>query len=161
MNVKIYADGACSGNPGPGGYGTILSTILANGQPYEVRHSGGYRRTTNNRMELLAVIVGLQSLNGSHDVEVITDSKYVSDAFNKHWIDNWRKRGWKKSNGPLLNPDMWRTLWNLASMQHSIKFTWIKGHNEHPYNEACDAMAVMARCDKANLDIDHGYESKM
>lgn len=160
MNIKIYTDGACSGNPGPGGWGCILSTVLSNGQVYEAKHSGGYRMTTNNRMELASVIYALMSLNGQgHNVEVISDSKYVCDAFNQHWIDGWRKNNWTKGkNGRLPNADMWRTLWNLVSMQNSVKFTWIKGHAGHPYNEECDRLAVCARNDKDNLQIDNMYE---
>lgn len=158
-NIKIYTDGACSGNPGPGGYGCILSTILGNGQVYEVKKAEGYRMTTNNRMELLAVIVGLSSLNKpGYNVEVISDSKYVCDAFNQHWIDNWRKNGWKKSTGKLPNADMWRTLWNLYTM-HNVKFTWIKGHAGHPYNEECDRLAVCAAHDVQNHLIDENYEA--
>lgn len=157
MKIKLYTDGACSGNPGPGGWGCILSTILGNGQVYEVKHCAGYRLTTNNRMELLAVISGLQCINGSHEVEIISDSKYVCDAFNQHWIESWRKNNWTKKGG-LANANMWRTLWNLVTMQKSVKFTWIKGHNSHPYNEECDRLAVCAREDTANLLIDETYE---
>lgn len=158
-NIKIYTDGACSGNPGPGGYGCILSTILGNGQVYEVKKAEGYRMTTNNRMELLAVIVGLSSLNKpGYNVEVISDSKYVCDAFNQHWIDNWRKNGWKKSTGKLPNADMWRTLWNLYTM-HNVKFTWIKGHASNSYNNECDRLAVCAAHDVQNHLIDENYEA--
>ena len=158
-NIKLYTDGACSGNPGPGGWACILSTVLNNGQVYEVKHSGGYRLTTNNRAELAAVIFGLSALNGGgHNVEIISDSKYVCDAFNQHWIDSWRKNGWRKTKGSLPNADMWRTLWNLVSMQNSVKFTWIKGHAAHPYNEECDRLAVYASRDTQNYDIDINYE---
>lgn len=159
-NIKIYTDGACKGNPGPGGWACILSTILKNGQLYEVKKSGGYRLTTNNRMELAAVIYGMLSLNGTgHNIEIISDSKYVCDAFNKHWIDNWRKNNWSKgSNGKLPNADMWQTLWNLLTMQNSFKFTWVKGHDGHPYNEECDRLAVCACKDKQNWEIDINYE---
>lgn len=161
MNIKIYTDGACSYNPGPGGWGCILSTVLPNGQPYETKHSCGYRITTNNRMELAAVIHGLMSLNGAHDVEIISDSKYVCDAFNQHWIDGWRKNNWTKGkNGKLPNADMWRTLWNLVTMQKSVKFTWVKGHAGHPYNEECDRLAVIASKDTANLQVDNNYEKE-
>lgn len=161
MNIKIYTDGACKGNPGPGGWGCILSTVLNSGKIYEVKHSGGYRLTTNNRMELAAVIFGLMSINGGgHSVEIISDSKYVCDAFNKNWIDSWRKNGWKKSSGALPNADMWKTLWNLVSMQQNVKFNWIKGHAGHPYNEECDRLAVYTSNDINNLSIDTGYEMK-
>lgn len=157
-NIKMYTDGACSGNPGPGGYGCILSTVLANGQLYEISHKEGFRLTTNNRMELLAVIEGFRHLNGEeHIVEVISDSKYVCDAFNKHWIDTWRRNNWTKKGG-LANAEMWATLWNLVSIQKEVKFTWIKGHAGHEYNEACDRMAVACYKDTMNLKVDMGYE---
>ena len=158
MDIKIYTDGACSGNPGHGGYGVILSTILNNGQLYEIKKAEGYRLTTNNRMELLAVIIGLSSLNGTgHNVEIISDSKYVCDAFNQHWIDNWRKLGWKKSSGKLPNADMWRSLWNLYTM-HNVKFTWVKGHSTNPYNNECDRLAVCASKDVEHHLVDVNYE---
>ena len=157
MHVKIYTDGACSGNPGPGGWACVLSTILPNGQVYEVKHCGGFRLTTNNRMELISVIQALLSLNGSHDIEIISDSKYVCDAFNQKWIDSWRRTNWK--NGKLPNVDLWRTLWNLLSMQRSYKFTWVKGHDTNPYNIECDRLAVEARNDTRSLEIDTWYES--
>lgn len=157
MNIKLYTDGACSGNPGPGGWACILSATLPNGQLYEKEHSGGYRLTTNNRMELAAVIFGLMNINGSHNVEVISDSSYVCNAFNKGWINNWKKNNWTKPGG-LQNADMWRTLWNLVSMQNSVKFTWVKGHASNEYNNACDRMAVAASKDSLNLGIDLGYE---
>lgn len=158
MNIKIYTDGACSGNPGPGGFGVILSTILPNGTVHESKYCRGFRMTTNNRMELGAVIFSISSLNGSHNIEVISDSKYVCDAFNKKWIYNWQKRGWKKSTGPLPNKDLWIKLWDLISKQQSIKFTWIKGHDKNPYNNECDRLAVAARQDISNLGIDEQYE---
>ena len=159
MNIKLYTDGACSGNPGHGGWGCILSAILPNGQLYETKHCAGYRLTTNNRMELISVIEGLTHINGAHDVEVISDSKYVCDAFNQHWIDGWRKNNWTKGkNGKLPNADLWRTLWNLVTMQNSVKFTWVKGHNGHPYNEECDRLAVCAASTKEQWQIDTNYE---
>ena len=159
MEIKLYTDGACSGNPGPGGYGCVLSTTM-NGQLFERAHSGGYRLTTNNRMELAAVIFGLSHIVGAHDVEVISDSKYVCDAFNQKWIHNWRKKGWTKQGG-LPNADMWQTLWNLVSMQSSVKFTWVKGHNGHKYNELCDKMAVDAIKNSSSWQVDEIYESKL
>ena len=161
MNIKIYTDGACSPNPGVGGWGCILSAVLPDGRLYEVKHSGGFRESTNNRMELIAVIEGFGSLNGQgHNIEVISDSKYVCDAFNQHWIDNWRKNNWTKGkNGKLPNADLWRTLWNFVSMQNSVVFTWVKGHDVNPYNNECDRLAVAARKDKANLRIDTNYEN--
>lgn len=159
MNIKIYTDGACSGNPGPGGWACILSTVLGNGQPYEVKHCGGCRLTTNNRMELLSVINGLAHVNGAgHSIEVISDSKYVCDAFNQHWIDGWRKNGFNKKGG-LKNRDMWMQLWELVCEKGTVKFTWIKGHAGHSYNEECDRLAVMSYNDTPNLTVDVAYES--
>lgn len=158
MNIKIYTDGACKGNPGPGGYGCILSTVLPNGKVHESKRSGGYRRTTNNRMELAAVIFGLMALNnGGHDIEIISDSSYVCNAFNKNWIESWRRSNWK--NRTLPNRDMWQTLNTLISMQNSVKFTWVKGHNGNPYNEECDRLAVAAAQDSIHWEIDVNYEN--
>lgn len=160
MNIKIYTDGACSSNPGPGGWGCVLQAVLPNGQLFEREHSGGYRMTTNNRMELVAVINGFAFINGvGHDVEVISDSKCICNAFNEGWIDNWRRNNWTKGkNGRLPNADMWRTLWNLVTMQRSVKFTWVKGHANTKLNNRCDKMAVAARKDTAHLELDFGYE---
>lgn len=159
MEIKLYTDGACKGNPGPGGWACILSTVLKNGQVYETKHSGGYRLTTNNRMELAAVIYGLSYINGTeHIVEIVSDSKYICNAYNNGWIHNWRQNGWKKDKGePLLNADMWQSLWNLTSMQY-CRFRWINGHKGHPYNEECDRLAKCAYKDTANLEVDQGYE---
>lgn len=111
-------------------------------------------------MELAAVIFGLMSLNGGgHDVEVISDSKYVCNAFNNGWINNWRMNNWTKGkNGRLPNADLWRTLWNLVTMQRNVKFTWVKGHENTKLNNKCDKMAVEARKDTAHLELDFGYE---
>lgn len=136
--VKIYTDGACSGNPGPGGWGTILK---CNGVEKEL--SGGEKETTNNRMELTAVIEGLKSLKRKCDVEVITDSKYVADAVLKGWAKSWRRNGWKKSDKkPALNSDLWEVLLNEID-KHNVDITWVKGHNGHPENERCDRLAVI------------------
>lgn len=159
MLIKIYTDGACKGNPGSGGWACILSTILSNGQPYEIKKCGGYRLTTNNRMELAAVIYGLMSLNGGgHDIEIISDSSYVCNAFNKGWIHSWKETNWK--NGNLPNKDMWQTLWNLISMQNSVKLIWIKGHAGHPYNIECDRLAVAASRNASNWEVDEIYEKQ-
>lgn len=160
MNIKIYTDGACSSNPGPGGWGCVLQAVLPNGQLFEREHSGGYRMTTNNRMELIAIINGFAFINGvGHDVEVISDSKYVCNAFNNGWINNWRMNNWTKGkNGRLPNADLWRTLWNLVTMQRNVKFTWVKGHENTKLNNKCDKMAVAARKDTAHLELDFGYE---
>lgn len=135
--VCLYTDGACSGNPGPGGWGAILRL-----GEYEKRMSGGERETTNNRMELTAVISGLSALKKPCEVNVISDSKYVCDSVTKGWVYAWKKKNWKKSDGkPALNSDLWEELLKLLST-HKVKFTWIKGHAGHPENEMCDKMAV-------------------
>lgn len=135
--VYLYTDGACSGNPGPGGwcallrYGNVEKTV-----------SGGNAHTTNNRMELTAVIEGLRALKESCKVICITDSKYVCDAVNKNWISSWQKKGWKKSDGkPVLNPELWLEFVKLVTL-HDVTFEWIKGHNGYPENEYCDKVAV-------------------
>lgn len=142
MLVKIYTDGACSGNPGKGGYGTILTAIDENGVSHEKELTQGYKNTTNNRMELWAAIVGLEALKKPCNVELTSDSKYLTDAFNQNWIDGWVKRGWKTaSKDPVKNKDLWERLLK-AKENHNVKFIWIKGHNGHPYNERCDKLAV-------------------
>ena len=142
--VIIYTDGSARGNPeGPGGYGTILHYIDKTGKLHEREYSAGYRKTTNNRMELMAVIVGLEALKRPCRVEVISDSKYVTDAFNKKWIDGWLKKNWKGSSGPVKNIDLWKRL--LAAKEpHEVSFTWVKGHNGHPENERGDTLATTA-----------------
>lgn len=150
MFVKIFTDGAARGNPeGPGGYGTVLQYIDPKGQLHEREFSAGYKKTTNNRMELMAVIVGLEALTKSCDVEVISDSKYVTDAFNQHWIEGWLKRNWKNSaKQEVKNIDLWQRLLR-AKEPHNVKFTWVKGHAGHPENERCDTLATTAA---ASLD---------
>ena len=135
--VTLYTDGACSGNPGPGGWGAILEYM-----GIEKELSGGEDNTTNNRMELTAVIRGLQALKEPCVVELYSDSKYVIDALEKGWAWGWKKRGWIKSDKkPALNPDLWAPL--LAeSEKHEITYHWLKGHAGHPENERCDRMAV-------------------
>lgn len=135
--VSIYTDGACSGNPGPGGWCAIL---VCAGTEKVV--SGGDSHTTNNRMELTAVIEALKALKRRCRVTVVTDSKYVCDGMTKGWARSWKKKGWKKSDGkPALNPELWDSLLTLCDA-HEVSFEWIKGHAGHPYNERCDSEAV-------------------
>ena len=145
MFVKIFTDGAARGNPeGPGGYGTVLQYVDTKGQLHEKEYSAGYKKTTNNRMELMAVITGLEALNRPCEVEVISDSKYVTDAFNQHWIEGWLKRNWKNSaKEPVKNIDLWKRLLK-AKEPHQVTFTWVKGHAGHPENERCDTLATTA-----------------
>ncbi len=138
--VELYTDGACSGNPGPGGWGSILRF---NSKEKEL--SGGAAETTNNRMELMAVIEGLDSLKEPCVVEVFTDSKYISDAFTKGWLENWQKNGWKTAaKKPVKNKDLWEKLVKLSTT-HDLSWNWIKGHSGHPENERCDKLAVESR----------------
>ena len=138
--VEIYTDGACSGNPGPGGWGAILR---CEGREKEL--SGGEAHTTNNRMELLGVINALEALKYPCRVKLTTDSKYVVDGVTKGWAEGWRRRGWKKSDGkPALNTDLWERLLGLLAT-HEVEFAWIKGHAGHAENERCDALAVAQR----------------
>lgn len=145
MLVKIFTDGAARGNPeGPGGYGTILQYVDAHGKLHEREYSQGYVKTTNNRMELMAAIVGLEALNRPCEVELYSDSKYLTDAFNQKWIEGWIRRGWKRGkNEPVKNTDLWRRLL-AAAEPHSIRFIWVKGHDGHPENERCDRLATAA-----------------
>ena len=145
MLVKIYTDGAARGNPdGPGGYGTILTYVDTKGKEHIREYSQGYKKTTNNRMELLAAIVGLEALNRPCQVELYSDSKYLVDAFNQHWIDGWLKKGWKRGkNEPVKNVDLWKRLLE-AKEPHEVTFIWVKGHHGHPQNERCDELATSA-----------------
>lgn len=135
--IQIYTDGACSGNPGPGGWGAVL---VYNGVEKEL--SGSDKETTNNRMELTAVIEALKALKEPCEVELTTDSKYVCDAINQGWVFNWQKSNWRKADKkPALNVDLWEQLLKLIA-KHKVEFVWVKGHNGHKYNERCDELAV-------------------
>lgn len=135
--VQIYADGACKGNPGPGGWGTVLVC-----GKHEKRMSGGEAHTTNNRMELTAVISGLEIIKSPCEITVYSDSKYVVDSIQKGWAQGWEKRGWKKADkSPALNSDLFERLLRLVE-KYNVQFVWIKGHAGHAYNEECDSMAV-------------------
>ena len=145
MHVEIYSDGSARGNPdGPGGYGTILRYVDAKGEVHEKELSAGYDRTTNNRMELMGAIVGLEALNRPCDVDMYSDSQYVIKAFNEHWIDGWIKKGWKTAgNKPVKNVELWKRL--LAACEpHGIRWNWVKGHAGHSENERCDQLATTA-----------------
>jgi ribonuclease HI len=134
--VNIYTDGACRGNPGAGGYGAIL---VYGGHEKEI--SGGEPVTTNNRMELLAVITALEALKEPCEVTVCSDSKYVTDAFLLGWVDSWRESGWRRGRDELKNPDLWERLYGLTRL-HRVEFVWVKGHAGHEYNERCDKLAT-------------------
>lgn len=150
--VHIYTDGSSRGNPGPGGYGIVMEWV---GKPYRKEFSQGYRKTTNNRMELLAVIEALEKIKMDDvHITVFTDSKYVSDAVNKKWIDGWIRRKWKN----VKNVDLWKRFIKAFNRTNPT-LKWIKGHNDHPQNERCDALAVNAALKKDAHLIDEGYET--
>ena len=135
--VTVYTDGACSGNPGPGGWSAIL---VYNG--VEKAISGGEKETTNNRMELAAVVTALGILKEPCEVVIVSDSKYVVDAINKGWLKSWQQKNWKKADGKaVLNIELWQSLVPLLE-KHKVEFSWVKGHDGHGYNERCDSMAV-------------------
>ena len=149
--VELYTDGACRGNPGKGGYGVILKY-----GDIEKELSAGYECTTNNRMELLAAITGLEALKVPCRVDLYTDSKYLADSIEKGWVYGWQKKGWKKADGkPALNVDLWQRMLRLLET-HQVKIKWIKGHAGHPKNERCDALAVAA-AEGENLLVDENY----
>ena len=147
--IYIYTDGASRGNPGRGGFGVVL---ISGTKRKEI--SGGFRLTTNNRMELLAAITGLEALRqpGS-DVTLVSDSKYVVDAINQKWIYGWLKKNWKD----VKNPDLWKRFW-IVYQKHKVKMQWVKGHNAHPENEHCDYLATSA-ADHGELAVDSGFEA--
>lgn len=152
LRIEIYTDGACSGNPGKGGYGIVMKVPE---KQYERRFSKGFRLTTNNRMELLAVIVALEKLKSpDNDIHIFTDSKYVSDAVNQNWIAGWVKRGFKN----VKNPDLWQRIIPLLKI-HNPTFHWIKGHAGHPENEICDQLAVKAS-QSSKLETDTFFENQ-
>jgi len=148
MTIYLYTDGAAKGNPGPGGYGIVLEA-----GKYRKELSGGFRKTTNNRMELLAVIVGLEALKKPASlVRVVSDSKYVVDAINKGWLKSWIQKDFKAKK----NVDLWKRMVPLLH-KHQVSFHWVKGHNDHPQNERCDRLAVAAS-EGPGLTPDHGFE---
>lgn len=164
--VTIFTDGSCLGNPGSGGWAAILKyTELQKDKiiPEERILSGGYRLTTNNRMELMAAIKGLQKvleITRIKKIEIVSDSQYLCNAFEQGWIKNWKKQGWRrKNNGLIANADLWQTLDTLIEgNKFNIKFTWVRGHNGHPLNEKCDFLANR-EAGKHNLPMDQGYEN--
>jgi len=145
--VRIYTDGACSGNPGPGGWGAILIY----GET-EKELSGSEAVTTNNRMELISVITALEALREPCEVELYTDSQYISNAVNLGWLESWKKRGWSRKGGDVKNLDLWMKLVPLLE-SHKVTFNWVKGHAENEYNNRCDELAVAAR-----IEGSHGEE---
>jgi len=158
-NVDIYTDGACSGNPGKGGYGAVLRYKSSGGEYIEKELSCGFEKTTNNRMEILAAVAALEALKKPCNIMLCSDSKYLIDAIEKNWIENWVAKGWKTSSKkPVKNIDLWKRL--IAAMKpHQINWVWVKGHNGHEFNERCDKLAVSAyNSDK--LKQDSGFEEQ-
>lgn len=155
LNVTIYTDGACSGNPGRGGYGAVL---LYGNKRLEL--SQGYRATTNNRMELLAVITALERLSRPCRVHLYSDSEYVVNAITKGWLESWQRKGWRKADKkPVLNVDLWQRL--LPQLQkHQVEFKWVRGHNNNVENERCDILAVAA-ASSGDLLVDEGFGGKV
>ena len=156
MQVDIFTDGSARGNPGPGGYGAVMRFVDGAGKVHEKELSQGYEHTTNNRMELMAVIAGLEALKRPCDVTLYSDSQYVVNAFNQHWVDGWLKRGWKNSQKqPVKNDDLWKRLL-AAKKPHRVEFVWVKGHAGHPENERCDELATAA-ADGEERIADRGF----
>lgn len=159
QKVVAYTDGSSRGNPGPGGYGAVLLFEDSAGQVHTREFSQGYRLTTNNRMELMGAIVALEALRRPCEVELHSDSQYVVNAFNKHWVDGWQKRGWKTaSKQPVKNPDLWKRLL-AAKRPHKVSFVWVKGHAGHEHNERCDELATTAADDRSSWIEDEGFMS--
>ena len=153
MLVELFSDGSSRGNPGPGGYGCVLRAVDARGNVHERELSGGYRLTTNNRMDLMGVIAGLEALRYPCTVRVITDSQYVVRAFTDGWVEGWLSRGWKTAGRqPVKNVDLWQRLLR-AKEPHTVTFEWVRGHAGHPENERCDALATAA-ADGSDLQDD-------
>ena len=152
-HVTIYTDGACKGNPGPGGYGVVL--LYAD---HRKELSGGYSKTTNNRMEILAAIVGLKTLKEVCHITVYSDSQYVVNTMTEGWAQRWRANGWRRNKREkAINPDLWAQLLSLCEY-HDVEFRWVRGHSGEPENERCDRLAVKA-AEEPELPIDESYES--
>lgn len=153
--VRLITDGACSGNPGPGGYGSILKY-----GDHERELSGGYRRTTNNRMEIMAILEGLEALKRPCDVEVVSDSKYIVDAMHKGWPKSWAQKGWMRNKKERAkNADLWQKMLYLDGV-HKLTFIWVKGHAGHEENERADQLAVEARDDFDKHIVDEVFETE-
>ena len=159
MKVTIYTDGSSRGNPGPGGYGAVLLCTDAGGTEHRRELSGGYRRTTNNRMEILGVIAGLEALTRPCQVEVHSDSQYVVNAVTKRWIASWQRNGWKTAaKKPVKNPDLWKRLAS-AMEPHDVRFVCVRGHAGNELNERCDELATTeADAPSSQQQDDEGFE---
>jgi ribonuclease HI len=152
--VVIYTDGACIGNPGPGGYGVVLLY-----GPHRKELFGGFRLTTNNRMEIMAAIAGLQALKQKCTVTIYTDSQYLADSIMKGWVQRWWSNGWMRNKKePAINPDLWEQLLALCT-QHDVRFEWVRGHAGNAENECCDHLSLQA-AQQSDLPVDAGYENR-
>lgn len=157
LRVEAFSDGSSRGNPGPGGYGALLRYTAPDGRTHERELSRGYRRTTNNRMELMGAIAALEALRRPCEVTMTTDSQYVVNAFEKGWISGWLRRGWKTAGKqPVKNVDLWKRL-IAACEPHEVTWVWVRGHAGHPENERCDELACSA-ADGADLADDAGFD---
>lgn len=158
QRVDIYTDGACRGNPGPGGYGVILEYVDKSGTKHTKELSKGYKNTTNNRMELMAVLKGLEAITKPCNIKIYTDSKYIVDSFNLGWLNSWVLNDWKrgKKKEPVKNEDLWKKIFDKAK-EHKIEWIWVKGHDGHPQNERCDYLATKA-ADSDELILDEEYK---
>ncbi|PKM49883.1 MAG: ribonuclease HI [Firmicutes bacterium HGW-Firmicutes-7] len=156
--VELFTDGACRGNPGPGGYGVVLEYLDGKGEKRIKELSEGYKITTNNRMELMAVIKGLDALTKPCDIKIFTDSQYIVNAFNLGWLNSWILNNWKrgKKKEPVKNEDLWKQIIEKIK-DHKVEWIWVKGHNGHPQNERCDVLATVA-ADGDNLIDDMGLD---
>lgn len=156
--VDLYTDGACRGNPGPGGYGAVLEYLDQKGEKHIKELSGRYKETTNNRMELMGLLKGLESLSKPCQLRVFTDSQYIVNAFNLGWLNSWILNNWRrgKKKEPVKNDDLWKQIVEKVK-DHQVEFIWVKGHNGHPQNERCDELATMA-ADGENLLEDKGLD---
>lgn len=151
--VTIYTDGACSGNPGPGGYGCVMRF-----GPHRRELAGGFRKTTNNRMEIIAAVKALEALKFPCQVQLYSDSRYLVNAMTKGWVVRWKSKNWVRTqNEPVKNPDLWQTLLELCRI-HQVTFNWVRGHADNPENNRCDELATAA-CRKNDLPHDSGYDT--
>jgi ribonuclease HI len=152
-HITVHTDGACVGNPGPGGYGVVI-----NNGSHKKELSGGFKHTTNNRMEIMAAIIALETLTGQSQVTVFSDSQYLVKAMSQGWVKRWQKHGWKRNKREMaLNPDLWGRLLKACD-SHEVKFKWVRGHSDNPENERCDQLANKAAM-LSNLPADTGYEN--
>ncbi|PKM95750.1 MAG: ribonuclease HI [Firmicutes bacterium HGW-Firmicutes-1] len=159
QKVDLFTDGACRGNPGPGGYGVVLEYLDNSGEKYRKELSEGYINTTNNRMELMAVLKGLGAFSKPCEIKIYTDSQYIVNAFNQGWLNSWILNNWKrgKKKEPVKNEDLWKQIIEKLN-GHKVEWIWVKGHNGHPQNERCDVLATIA-ADGENLIDDIGFEA--